>query len=183
MADASDAPTTRSNILRAEDICPAQSAADFERMFNENPQKWFKYIKRANNTIRHQEKLASALERTQKERDLLQDELQLMEDQNGALEQPDDEEEAYHDQDGQAHHSMRPLAPRANQDNSRTVSGENPVYTPSEDHEDSDSDEPQCAQNLNRQSSCAARDSLNRNGFRPKATMPDSDKFNGDPKI
>ena len=33
-----------------------------QRMVNENPQKWFKFVKRANNTIRHQEKLENALE-------------------------------------------------------------------------------------------------------------------------
>jgi retrotransposon gag protein len=182
MADAPDAPTTRPNTLTPEDICPAQSAADFQQMFNENPQKWFKFIKRANNTIRHQEKLVNALERTQQERDLLQDELQLVEDQNRAAQQPGDDENAYRDQEGQGHGSTGTLTSRVNQDNSQAAAGQNPICTPSADYDDSDSDEPRQPQNLNRRSFRATRDSFNRTESRPKATLPDPDKFNGDSK-
>jgi hypothetical protein len=149
-------------------------------MFNENPQKWFKFIKRANNTIRHQEKLENALERTQQERDLLQDELQLVEDQNRATERPGDEDETYRDQEGQAHDSTR--TSRVSQGNSQTVSGERPIRTPSDDQESSDLDEQNHNQDLNCLSSRHVGTTLNSTGFRPKPTMPDPDKFNGDPK-
>ncbi len=151
-------------------------------MFNENPQRWFKFIKRANNTIRHQEKLVNALERTQQERDLLQDELQLAEDQNRAAERPGDEEETYRDEEGQAGPPMRTLPPRVSQGNSQTISGDHPIRTPSVDQESSSLDEQDHIQNLNRPSSRPVSTTLGNAGFRPKPTMPNPDKFNGDPK-
>jgi hypothetical protein len=149
-------------------------------MFNENPQKWFKFIKRANNTIRHQEKLVNALERTQQERDLLQDELQLVEDENRAPERPDDEESTHLDHEGLEHDSMG--TSHVNQGNSQTVSGQHPIHTPSEDEESTDLDEQDRNQDQNRPSSRPVGTTIGSTGVRPKPTMPDPDKFNGDPK-
>ena len=103
-----------------------------------------------------------------------------MEDQNRATERPGDEEETYRDQEGQAHGSMR--TSRVSQGNSQTVSGERPIHIPSDDQESSDLDEQNHNQDLNCPSSRRVGTTLNSTGFRPKPTMPDPDKFNGDPK-
>jgi hypothetical protein len=193
MADASNASgqkTTRSNILTAEDICSVESAADLERLFNADPQKWFKYIKRANNTIRHQGKLATSVKDAQRERDLLQDQLQLLEDQNNAKDQLSDEEETYEDghyrdQSSRVHNSVEVPTSRTNQEHSHTVSGRNPNHTPSRDPDNSDQDEIVDNGSTYRHRSRLSRGTSktpNRIESRLKATMPDPDKFNGDSK-